>query len=345
MSFKKLQVFTLSSDFAKATKIVDTPLREPKDDEVLVKNHYAGINATDINISAGRYFTDGKVPFDVGFEGLGVVQSIGSKVNDSIAEEQLKLKVGQPVLYFGSSGFSEYIYANAPQLIPVPALNPQFLSILVNGLTASIGLDKAGHIKAGDKVLITAAAGGTGQICVQWAKSRGCHVIGTTSSEEKANYLKSIGCDEIINYKEKNLSKELSTLHPQGVDVIWETIGGQVFVELIDNLAIHGRILVVGGITGYKEAGFPKVNISDLPSKILMKSISVIGFLLTNEAQHFKEYIPQLITGIVSNKLKIKIDMGENSPKGPFKGLAGVVDAVEHLHTGKSSGKVVASIQ
>ena len=345
MSYKKIQVVTLSSDFARATEIVEAPLREPKDDEVLVKNHFSGINATDINISAGRYFTDGKVPYDVGFEGLGIVQSIGSKVNDSIADEKLKLKVGQPVLYLGSSGFAEYIYANAPQLIPVPELNPKYLSILVNGLTASIGLDKAGHIKAGEKVLITAAAGGTGQICVQWAKSKGCHVIGTTSSEEKANYLKSLGCDEIINYKEKNLSKELATLHPEGVDVIWETIGGQTFVDLVDNLAIHGRILVVGGITGYKETGFPKVSIPELPSKILHKSISVTGFLLTNEAQHFKEYVPQLILGIATDKIKIKIDMGENSPKGPFKGLKGAIDAVEHLHTGKSSGKVVAAIQ
>lgn len=337
MSFKKLQVTNLTSDFAKATAVVEVPLVDPKDDEVLVKNNYAGINATDINISAGRYFTDGKVPYDIGFEGLGTIQTVGSKVTG--------FTVGQAVLYLGNQGFSEYIYAKADQLIPVPEVHPKYLSLPVNGLTATIGLDKAGLIKAGEKVLITAAAGGTGQICVQWAKSKGCHVIGTTSSAEKANYLKSIGCDYVINYKEKDLFQELSTVYPEGVDVIWETIGGETFTKLIDHLNVHGRIIVVGGITGYKEVGFPKVNLSDLPGKILQKSNSVTGFLLLNEREHFKEYTIHLLTGISTGKMQIKTDMGENVPTGPFKGLEGAVRAVEHLHTGKSSGKVVAHIQ
>lgn len=335
--FRKLQVFTKTTDFAKATKIVEAPLDNPKDDEVLVKNHYSGINATDINISAGRYFTDGVVPYNIGFEGLGTIQSIGSKVTGFTA--------GQSVLYLGNSGFSEYIYAKAEQLIPVPEVHPKYLSLPVNGLTATIGLDKAGLIKSGEKVLITAAAGGTGQVGVQWAKSKGCHVIGTTSSEEKANYLKSIGCDHVINYKQNDLFEELSKVYPEGVDVIWETIGGETFTKLVDHLAVHGRIVVVGGITGYKESGFPKVNLSDLPSKILMKSNSVTGFLLLNENQHFKEYTVELLKQIASGKMQIKTDMGETVTGGPFKGLEGVSRAVEHLHTGKSSGKVVVHIQ
>jgi len=84
----------------------------------------------------------------------------------------------------------------------------------VNGLTASLGLDKAGRIQAEDKVLITAAAGGTGQIAVQWAKQKGCYVIGTTSSEAKAQFLKELGVDFVINYRKEDLDQVLSTNFP-----------------------------------------------------------------------------------------------------------------------------------
>lgn len=87
---------------------------------------------------------------------------------------------------------------------------------MVCGLTAAIGLDCVGQIKAGDKVLITAPAGGTGHIGVQWAKAKGAHVIGTTSSAEKAAFLKSIGVDHVINYKEEDLSTALTRDYPEG---------------------------------------------------------------------------------------------------------------------------------
>lgn len=132
-TFKKVQVVKLTSDFDAATEVKEVPNVSPGAGEVRVKNLFAGINATDINISAGRYFTDGKVPFDVGFEGLGVIDSIGSSVPG--------FSVGQNVLYIGSRGFSEVIYAKAEELVPVPDQRPEYIATLVCGLTASIGLD------------------------------------------------------------------------------------------------------------------------------------------------------------------------------------------------------------
>lgn len=238
-TYKKVQVVKLTSDFAAATEIKEEAIVSPGVGEVRVKNSFAGVNATDINISAGRYFTDGKVPFDVGFEGLGVIDAIGSSVTG--------FSVGQNVLYIGSKGFSEVIYAKSEELVPVPDQRPEYIATLVCGLTAAIGLDvvslsslslflpssffysichfmscsffffslyKAGLIKPGEKVLITAAAGGTGHIAVQWAKSKGCHVIGLTSSPEKAAFLKSIGADDIINYKTEDLDQVLTNKYP-----------------------------------------------------------------------------------------------------------------------------------
>ena len=124
-TFKKLQVIKLSSDFNEATTVNEVPLIPTTTGKIRIKNYYAGVNASDINITAGRYFTDGKVPFDVGFEGCGLIDEVAPGVEG--------FKVGQPVLYFGTSGYSEYIYAKPEEIIPIPELKPEFLATLVTG--------------------------------------------------------------------------------------------------------------------------------------------------------------------------------------------------------------------
>ena len=141
---------------------------------------------------------------------IGIVDHIGSSV-------KTELKLGSPVLVTDPTrfdGFAEYVYKTTDYLVPLPDLRPEYLVSYGSGLTASIGIDIAGRVKPGDKVLIVAAAGGTGQIAVQWAKYRGAYVIGTTSSEEKAAYLKSIGVNCVINYKQVDLDQTLTEKFP-----------------------------------------------------------------------------------------------------------------------------------
>lgn len=209
----------------------------------------------------------------------------------------------------------------------MPDARPEFVSTLVNGLTASIALDLKGQIKSGEKVLITAAAGGTGQIAVQWAKKKGCYVIGTTSSDEKGEFLKSIGVDKVINYRKEDLNTVLKESFPEGLDVIWETIGGEVFEVLADHLANRGRLVVIGAITGYKGEDVPKVRIN--ARSLIFKNATVAGFLLTEERARFAEYLPQLIGAIVDGSLKIVIDTGDETAGGRFKGIADAPRAVE----------------
>lgn len=128
------------------------------------------------------------------------------------------------------------------------------------------------------------------------------------------------------------------------MDVVWETIGGKTLEILSRHLALRGRLVIVGGITGYKTVGFAPADISSLPARLLMGSQSMTGFLLTNERHHFQTYLPQLITMVATGKLVVKIDLGNGTADGPFKGIKDVVRAVEHLHSGRNQGKVIVQI-
>ncbi|CAG2109564.1 unnamed protein product [Medioppia subpectinata] len=335
----KLSVTKITTNFREAVNVVDVPLTPPSDDQILLKNIYAGVNATDVNITAARYFTDGKLPFDCGLEALGVIEAVGKNVTTH--------KVGQPAIVFGTvpKAYAEYLYAKPDEVIPIPSLKPEFIGLLVCGLTVTIGLDEVGRIKKGEKVLITASAGGTGHIGVQWAKQKGAYVIGMTSSDEKAKLLKELGTDRVINYKTENLDEVLTKEFPNGVDVIWETIGGEVFKTLFKHLAPKGRLIIVGGISGYKGDGFPDVQIPHLNTTLLMKNQTLSGLLLTGYSDLFPKYLKQLVGDVVSNKLRVVLDFGQKSSEGEFNGIDSVVRGVEHLQSGRNTGKVVIKIQ
>uniref|UniRef100_T1J6C8 15-oxoprostaglandin 13-reductase n=1 Tax=Strigamia maritima TaxID=126957 RepID=T1J6C8_STRMM len=301
------------------------------------QNHgYLGINATDINITAGKYFglnTPGFVP---GLEAVGEIAGIGEKVTN--------FKNGQPVAFIGLGCYAEYMCVSSELVYKIPEVKPEYLGSLVCGNTACIGLDKVGKIKAGDKVLITAAAGGTGHLCVQYAKEKGCHVAGLCSSDEKATFLKDIDCDRPINYKQENLGEVLKREYPNGIDVVWETVGGDVFTQCVDNLAIKGRLIIVGYISNYKSESGTNRNLEGLPAKLLSKSASVNGFARIHYTNEYAAYHAKWLSSFQDNKIKVKLDQGEKLPTGVFRKLDSVAAAVEYLHSGQSIGKVYVEI-
>jgi len=336
-SFKKIVVKKLTTNFAEATEIITAQMPNPKAGEVIIKSKYMGVNATDINITKGRYFVGSKPPFDCGLEVVGEVAALGSEVQN--------LTIGQPVAYIGIGAYSEYLCVPSKMVWPIPDVKPEFLAMLVSGRTALIGLDKSGFIKKNDRVLITAAAGGAGLFAVQYAKTANCHVIGTCSSDEKVELLKKLGCDRVINYKKEDLKQVLKEEYPNGIDVIWETIGGDIFETCLENLAIRGRLIIVGYISNYKpEEGIKPSNLSMLPQKLLMTSGSVSGFLLTHFVEEFPYYHAKLLGMYEKDRIKILMDRGDKTSEGQFKGLESVTRAVEYLHGGTSIGKVYVEI-
>ena len=331
---RKIVVKEITQDFDRATEIVSFNL--PKtlvDGYVVVKNLYCGVNASDVNFASGRYqFHTGAspLPYDAGFEATGCVVATSSNVLPT-------LKVGDYVATMQYGGFSEYAIVPAKNCFKVKRATPEVLALITSGLTASIALEQAAKLVPGNTVLITAAAGGTGQFFVQLAKLAKCHVIATCSTQAKVDLLHSLGADRVINYNIEDLKSVLKNEYPRGIDVICELVGGEVFQVCLNALAPKGRLLVIGAVSQYS-TGWKQSMYGGVPEKLLMKSASVIGFFLPMYAEHFKRHFQALQEAYYANQLQVAVDPTE------FVGLESVGRAVSYLLSGKNVGKVVVRL-
>lgn len=326
-TYKKLVASTFTSDFRKAAEIVEVPFPEPGEDEIIMKNRYAGVNATDPNISRGLYSPRGtKPPIDLGSEAVGEVVAVGAGVES--------FKVGDAVMVLTTGGgYREFYVTPADRAIPIPEATPEMMTLVLSGLTASFGLEITGEMTTGETILITAAAGGTGHIAVQLAKQAGNHVIGTCGTPEKAEFLKSLGCDRVVNYREEDLDAVLKAEYPKGVNIVYESVGRKMFDVAVDHLARHGRLVLIGYISEYMDK--PEVvEQARIYHKLLWKSASIRGMFLPHFFAHMPEHLGRLTQLMQAGKLHVAVD------STPFVGVDAVVDAVEYLHSGKSSGKV-----
>lgn len=375
-STRKIQVHKLSHNFREATSIVTAALpAQLTGDQVLIRNHYAGINASDINFTAGKYTPGVQPPFDAGFESIGTVIAVGPAVPASI-------RVGQAVAATSYGAFSEHQIFRARSLLPMPGVDAHYLPLLVSGLTASIALEQTGEMKTvgvngakQETVLVTAAAGGTGLFAVQLAKLAGHHVIATCSSADKVSVLRSLGADRVINYRTESLGSVLKKEYPRGVDIVYESVGGEMFLECVRNLAVKGRCIVIGFVSGYADgsawkatapaapaagaggagkgsaapassssaaapapAPAPKPS-PPLPALILGKSASIRGFFLNDFASEFKRHMALLTRAITEGKLRSIVDEGRE-----FRGLEQVSDAIDYLYRGSNVGKIVVDL-
>ncbi|XP_068320021.1 uncharacterized protein [Pyrus communis] len=337
-SFEKLVVHTLSHNFRNATSIVRAPLRLPiEPHSVLVKIIYAGVNASDVNYSSGRYFsgktkdTESRLPFDCGFEAVGIIAAVGDFVTN--------LQVGTPAAIMTFGSYAEFTLVPSKHILPVERPDPEVVAMLTSGLTASIALEKAGQMESGKVVLVTAAAGGTGQFAVQLAKLAGNTVVATCGGAEKAKHLKELGVDRVIDYKAEDVKTVLRKEYPKGVDIIYESVGGDMFDLCLNALAVYGRLIVIGMISQYQgEHGWKPSNYPGICEKILAKSQTVAGFFLVQYSHLWQEHLDKLVHLFSKGKLKVSLD-----PK-QFLGVRSAADAVEYLHSGKSVGKVVVCI-
>jgi prostaglandin reductase 3 len=351
VTYRKLEAVKVTADFRDAVRVVSVrEKRELDANEVEVDVRYVGVNASDVNFTNGKYVAGIEPPFDVGFECVGVVRRCGSASAKQLA-------VGTPVAYVGFGAYAERLVVDVGRLTRVPVCSELILPLLVSGVTASLAFAHAGDLFIGDEfeypnrnvagqraqtVLVTAAAGATGHLAVQLAKRGGHHVIGTCSSDEKAQFLRELGCDRVINYRRERLGDVLRAEYKRGVDVVYESVGGSMFRDAVDNLARHGRLVIIGMISEYEssEAWSSKRTGSVAPAhKLLGKSASVRGFFLNDFAKHTPSHASALGRMIADGSLVAAVDRSRN-----FQGLESIVDAVESMYRSKNIGKVFVSL-
>jgi NADPH:quinone reductase len=294
----------------------------PAADEVLIKVAAAGINYADTMMRSGNYLTKPELPFTLGYEAAGIIESIGENVTN--------LKVGQRVLATTSSGgYAEFATAKANQVIPIPEELGfgEATALLVQGLTA-LGL--LNGTKSGDSILIHAAAGGVGTLLVQLAKHKGLKVIGTASSEQKLQLVADLGADFAINYSEDDWTDEvLKATDGKGVDWLIEMVGGDIVAKNLKVLAKHGTMWIYGSASGEDF----KVSVLSL----MGKNHIIRGYWLMNESiENRIAFTKELLGHLAAGRLKIQVT------EFPLEQAKEAHEAIENR---KTTGKVVLTVK
>ena len=239
--------------------------------QVLVEVIYISIDAANRAWMQGRTYRSQILPGDVmGGYALGIV----------IAANNSDFNIGDYVE--GDLGWQNYAIRDAKELIKTSIKSSENLHMSVLGITgktAYFGLNLAG-LKKGETVLISAAAGAVGNVAGQIAKIKGCKVIGITSSDEKAVWLKdTLGFDGVVNYKNNNFVKDLRSLCPEKVDVYFDNVGGTIFESVLFAMNNFGRIICCGAVSQYDQAA-PQNGPRGIPGLIVTKRLTLKGFIV-----------------------------------------------------------------
>ncbi|MCE9624886.1 MAG: NADP-dependent oxidoreductase [Deltaproteobacteria bacterium] len=233
---------------------LELPLPQPGPHEVLIKIQAAGVNPVDWKIREGLF--QGRMPHAfpivLGWDASGVVSAIGEKVHYASVGDSVFAYCRKDLLQDGTYG--EYITLRQTHLAPKPR-NLSFeeaAGIPLAALTAYQVLFEGLHLKKDDKILIHAGAGGVGGFAIQIAKDIGAYVL-TTASASHHDYLRSLGADEIIDYTRSSFVDSVKRSHPDGLDAVFDTVGGQVQIDSAEVLKRGGRL---GSILAMQEDYF-----------------------------------------------------------------------------------------
>lgn len=278
-------------------EVVDLPVPQPKPAEALVKVSIAGVNSIDAQFRDGRLRTP--MPFIPGQEGVGLVQAVGTQVK--------AVKPGDRVAWSGTLGsYAEYVAVPEEHLVPVPSniSDEQAAAAMVQGLTAHYLVNDAHKLKTGETALVHAAAGGVGLLVVQMAHAIGARVIGTTSSDEKAQLARQAGADEVIVFTKSDFESEVNRLtHGKGVDVVYDGVGKDTFEKNLNVMRLRGMLVLYGMSSG----PVPPVDPAKLSEKgsLYMARTTLAHFTATRE--ELLSRTSALFRMISDGKLKLRI--------------------------------------
>ena len=278
---------------------VDIEVAAPGPDEVRVVHEAIGLNFIDVYFRKGVY--PQPLPGWLGMEAAGVIESVGSNVKH--------VKAGDRVAYAGkpAGAYSQVRVMPAEIVVKLPdAISFEMgAAMMLQGLTVNYLLTDSYKVKAGDTVLFHAAAGGVGLIAMQWLKLLGATVIGTVGSEEKAALAKSYGCDHTILYTKENFvarTKELT--NGKGVNVVYDSIGKDTFMQSLDCIKPRGMMVTYGNASG----PVPPIDVGILGVKGSLKLTRPTVMTYAHDRSLLEPMSADLFDKVISGKIKIEIN-------------------------------------
>lgn len=306
----------------------------PSDTELLIRLKAAGINPIDTKLRQRGTFYPDKMPAILGCDGAGIVEAVGAGVENFRPGDEVYFCWGGLGLSFGN--YAEYTIVDERFVAPKPA-SLSFAEAAAAPLvliTAWESLYDRGRLEAGRKVLIHAGAGGVGHVAIQLAKLQGADVCTTVSSPEKADFVRNLGADEIIFYRQTDfVGATLDWTQGEGVDLAFDTIGGDIFAKSFPAVKIYGDIVTIlepDAKTSWKIARSRNLRIS------LELMLTPMLLRLVEDLQHQAKILSQCARLIDEGKLKIHLN--KTFP------LEAAGEAHRLLEAGSMMGKIVLNI-
>lgn len=308
--------------------LVETELPEPGPGQALCQVLWLGFDPAQKGWAEN--VADYVAPMKLGdvMRGSGIVRVVKS--------HHPKLKEGG--LYVGLTGWTEWLVSDGAGFEPVvPDLPPTaMLGVLgTTGLTAWCGLFKLGRPQPGDTVVVSGAAGATGSTVGQLAKVAGCRAIGIAGGEEKCRWLvEEAGYDAAIDYKAGDVRAQLKELAPQGVDVVFDNVGGSILNDMLGQIATGARVVICGGISRYETGTMPAG--PENYFNLVFRRATMSGFIVLDWASEFPAIRKRLAGLVKDGRLVFRVDEQqgfENTPR-----------TLMRLFTGANRGKQVLKI-
>ena len=309
----------------------EVPVPVPKDGEFLVRNIYLSLDPTIRNWmnEADTYMPAIRIGEVMRGGGIGVVvesRAGGYAVGDHV---------------FGLIGWQDYCLGRADSPMPMMVL-PLGVPLLaaisvfgVTGMTAYFGLLDVGRPQAGETVVVSAAAGATGSVAGQIAKIKGCRVVGIAGSAEKCKWVTAeLGLDACVNYKTEDVAARLKQTCPNGIDVYFDNVGGEILDTVLTLINRRARVVLCGAISMYNSAELPPGPRHYVA--LMLQRARMEGFIITDYLHRFPEAIADLGPWVAEGKLKYAVDVVD--------GLEHAPTAINRLFSGANTGKLIVKI-
>ena len=309
-------------------RIVDAPIAEPREGQVLVRNEWLSVDP----YMRGRM---SEAKSYVPPTPIGAVM-VGQTVGEVIASKDARFAIGDRVVT--STGWQSYGVADAREIYKIDTTRAPascYLGVLgMPGITAWFGLLEIGQPREGETVVVSAASGAVGSVVGQLAKSKGCRAVGIAGGKAKCDYVvEELGLDACVDHKGGSLFDHLAAACPNGVDVDFENVGGEVLDTTLRLMNRHSRVVVCGLIADYNAAapyGYTRLR------SVLVNRIRMQGMIVFDWKDRYAEALRGLSEHLAAGRLRYRESIVE--------GLDNAPRALMNLFRGENFGKQLVKL-